>query len=95
MICQPRGGDSRAAPRLPPDLAYLVSELRRDQYYSHGVLNSEGRTLLELLIRRLRSLGLDTGLIVKARRTGLRERVEALLGAVEDLWSEALGDEGH
>ena len=83
------------ADKMPQDVAYIVRELRRDEYYSHGVLNSEGRTLLELLVRRLRAEGIYIGIIRKARKTGLRERVEALLGMVEELWSKALCYEGY
>ncbi len=77
------------------DVEYLVRELRRDEYYSHGVLNSEGRTLLELLVRRLRSKGIHLGVVDKARRTGRREHVEILLGLVEELWPETLEDESR
>ncbi len=64
---------------------FLVRELRRPENYDrHGFLNSEGRTLLERLIRLLRSRGLYTRMFREARRAPSRDNVEKLLAWVEE-----------
>ena len=64
---------------------FLVQELLRPEYYDRfGYLNSEGRTLLERLIRLLRAAGLYSRLFREVRRMPSRERVEKLVLWVDE-----------
>ncbi len=69
-------------------LEYLLDKIMEPEYWSHGVLNSEGRTLLNLIARILASyhLGLR-GIIARVRRNPTYENVSKLVEIIRELIS--------
>ena len=64
-------------------LEYLCGELSKDEYYDrNGYLNSEGRTLLELLARIIVKSKIGIGLLRRVRRNPSKELVIKLLREV-------------
>jgi uncharacterized membrane protein YqiK len=64
-------------------LEYLCNELSRDEYYDrNGYLNSEGRTLLELLARIIIETKTHVGMLRRVRRNPSRDAVAKLLREV-------------
>ena len=77
-----------AANRVVDEVDYILGELAKQEYYSRGYLNSEGRTLIERLARDLRLLGCSPRIISKARRRGSFEDVARLRSMVEECLSK-------
>ncbi len=69
-------------------LEYLLEKIMEPEYWSHGVLNSEGRTLLNLIARILASyhLGLR-GIIARVRRNPTYENVSKLVEIIREIIS--------
>jgi len=69
-------------------LEYLCNEIMKPAYWSHGVLNSEGRTLLNLIARIIASNHLGfRGVVAKVRRNPTYENVSKLVGILKELIS--------
>lgn len=72
-------------------LEYLCNEIMKPAYWSHGVLNSEGRTLLNLIARIVASKHLGfRGVITKVRRNPTHENVSKLVGVLKELISASV-----
>lgn len=72
-------------------LEYLCNEIMKPAYWSRGVLNSEGRTLLNLIARIAASnhLGLH-GVIAKVRRNPTYDNVSKLIGLLREVISASV-----
>ena len=72
-------------------LEYLCNEIMKPAYWSRGVLNSEGRTLLNLIARIAASnhLGLR-GVIAKVRRNPTYDNVSKLIGLFREVISASV-----
>ncbi len=72
-------------------LEYLCNEIMKPAYWSRGVLNSEGRTLLNLIARIAASNHLGfRGVIAKVRRNPTYDNVSKLVGLLREIISASV-----
>lgn len=69
-------------------LEYLIDKIMEPEYWSHGILNSEGRTLLNLIARILSSYHSELRrIIAKVRRNPTYENVSKLVEMIREIIS--------